>query len=140
MDVTILNAAGINFRITSDMIKEMIEKSEIKSIQDLTVHFTQETLALSGKLNIMPIKIPFEIVLRPTCAKGRSIYFTVDKFAPINAIPIKNKLLQQPPILKYEDPYLEINLDGIEALKKIPYGHIKEIGIQDQSFIVKIGF
>ncbi|UWG95421.1 hypothetical protein LPY66_10820 [Dehalobacter sp. DCM] len=140
MDLKSLDAANIQLRISSEMIKEMIANEEKKSIQELSVIFGTETITFTGKLNWKLVKIPFEIVLRLTSAKERTIYFTVEKFAPINALPIKNTLLQRPPLLKYTDPHLELNLDGIAALKNIPYGHIKDVRIQDQSFLAQIGF
>jgi hypothetical protein len=133
---------AIRFQVPAGMIKEIVERREQKNMEDLAVRFTAENLVLTGKLVKnplkIPVKIPFEIALRPVFSSGRKMYFSVDQFSPLNTEWLKRAVLRRPPWLNYLSPYLEINLEPA-LLNDIPFGQIRFIRIENQSLIVGVG-
>ena len=142
--IQVLNEFRIHFQISADMITKIIERREIKkNVENLTVRFTEDTLVLAGKLSktvfILPLKVPFKIIIRPAYASGRRVYCTVDKVSPLNAEWLKKILFKYPPWVKYADHYLEINLENLDTFNRVPFGRILSIHIEDQCFVAKIG-
>lgn len=134
-----INKIGFPIRISADLLKKTIENREINDIEDLMVRFVDDTLVIEGKSKKMLIKIPFKIILRPIYNNDLKIYFSVVKISPIDAEWLKSKILQRPPMLKYDNSNLELDIDALDVIKNIPVGKIRSIKIENQCLIARVG-
>lgn len=57
---------------------------------------------------------------------------------PLNA-SVFEKIFHKPPVVTYDERVIQIDLNAFDKVKAIPIGHIKEIAIQNEQFIVSIG-
>lgn len=125
--------------ISTEMFKKMLEHVNLKDIKQIDVFYDEETIILKGKCKKMLLWIPFHIVLRPFKSFGRVIYFTVEKLSPLNTEWLKKKIFHFPPYMKYEEPNIEIDFNGFEAVKRVPVGTIRSFEIKNQRLVVNIG-
>ncbi len=115
----------------------MVEKMP-SNMKDFKVNFLDDDLLLiKGQISKVGIPVKFSLTLKPGTVNGRIANFQIVEFKPLNAEWIKQKVLNRPPYLQYDANQVHIDLNGHPTLKKVPFGSIKSITIEEGE--MKIG-
>jgi hypothetical protein len=137
-----LEDKGLPIPITADMLLWMFrnqKNDERESIHNIDVVFKDDFIRISGLVKKLLIQIYFEIDLKPLKAEKRILCFQVLRMKPLNQGWIKGKIFNRPPFLSYEDDILKINLDGVEKVRAVRVGNIKDFEIRSGKLWVKVG-
>ncbi|MBM7690743.1 hypothetical protein JOC77_000146 [Peribacillus deserti] len=135
-----LGDRGINIPITADILKFMIQnKQPHESIHKMDVEFYESFLRFSGKAKKFLMEIKFEIDLQPLKAEKRVLFFEVKEMKPLNQDWIKSRIFNRPPLLSYIEGNMILDLNQLEAVRKVPLGSIKHFELKDDKLWVKLG-
>ncbi|SOC09147.1 hypothetical protein SAMN05880501_105186 [Ureibacillus xyleni] len=139
----VVEQKGITISITADILNNLINRYPIDSITNSKVEIEDGIVQLSGTTKIKKFglekEIDFTLFLRPINVEKRNLQLELVNMKPINIDQINKKVLQRPPILTYEKSIISIDLNGIEAVRKIPVGNVQQLDVEDNKIIVGIG-
>lgn len=133
------NEQTVRLPITAAMLQYLLEKKPIDGIEKLEVRIADGAVLIQGKTKKMLLSVPFRISLKPQRAEDRVLYFEVAAFTPANLEIVKKKVFDQPPFVSYTQGIVALDLNGLEAVKKVPVGSIKSIDIKNYKFWIELG-
>ncbi|WP_172200664.1 hypothetical protein [Saccharibacillus qingshengii] len=133
------NEQTVRLPITAAMLQYLFEKKSIAGVEKLEVGIVDGAVSIQGKAEKMLLSVPFQISLKPQRAEGRVLHFEVAAFTPANLEVVKKKVLDQPPLVSYAQGVVALDLNGLEAVKKVPLGSIKSIDIKDDKLWIGLG-
>lgn len=134
---------AVDLPLNASVFKKILERQTIEGVEDLQVKIEEGLLILEGDTKVKKFgiskNIHFTLSLKPVHAEGRALQFEVKKVKPFDFSAVHKKIFHKPPVVTYDERVIQINLNAFDKVKAIPIGHIKEIAIQDEQFIVSIG-
>lgn len=134
---------AVDLPLNASVFEKILERQSIEGVEDLQVKIEEGLLILEGDTKVKKFglskNIHFTLALKPVHAEGRALHFEVKKMKPLDFSTVHKKIFHKPPVVTYDERVIQINLNAFDKVKAIPIGHIKEIAIQDEQFIVSIG-
>ncbi|MEB7772415.1 hypothetical protein [Kurthia gibsonii] len=134
---------AVDLPLNASVFEKILERQSIEGVEDLQVKIEEGLLILEGDTKVKKFglskNIHFTLSLKPVHAEGRALHFEVKKVKPLDFSAVHKKIFHKPPVVTYDERVIQINLNAFDKVKAIPIGHIKEIAIQDEQFIVSIG-
>lgn len=129
---------GVPVPITSAILRGIFRSSKIEGVSNVDVVIDEQSIQIRGTA-VKLIPIPFSVTLVPNAADDRKMYFTVTALKPLNAEWIRAKVFNVPPILAYENDVVGFDLNGIDAIAKIPIGTIRSFKLTSNTLWVSLG-
>lgn len=134
---------AVDLPLNASVFEKILERQSIEGVEDLQVKIEEGLLILEGDTKVkkygLSKNIHFTLSLKPVHAEGRALHFEVKKMKPLDFSTVHKKIFHKPPVVTYDERVIQIDLNAFDKVKAIPIGHIKEIAIQDEQFIVSIG-
>ena len=134
---------AVDLPLNASVFEKILERQSIEGVEDLQVKIEEGLLILEGDTKVKKFgiskNIHFTLSLKPVHAEGRALHFEVKKMKPLDFSTVHKKIFHKPPVVTYDERVIQIDLNAFDKVKAIPIGHIKEIAIQDEQFIVSIG-
>lgn len=134
-----LYRASIPIPLSSKMIQTAIVQAQVEDVQKIRVRIREGHLHISGEARKWMLKLPFSLTLRPSHAHGRTIAFFIQEMNPILNEKFNQHLFNRPPYLQYENQQIFLDLNQIEAIRKIRKGSVKQMEIRGETLWIKIG-
>lgn len=134
---------AVDLPLNASVFEKILERQSIEGVEDLQVKIEEGLLILEGDTKVKKFgiskNIHFTLSLKPVHAEGRALQFELKKMKPLDFSAINKKIFDKPPVITYDERMIQMDLNAFDKVKAIPIGHIKEIAIQDEQFIVSIG-
>lgn len=132
---------GISIPVTADMLMRVLQKhvQEQDHLHTLSVSFPEDRIRFEGTIKKFWLAIPFELDVKPVKAEKRMLIFEVVHMKPLNQEWIKNKALNHPSFMVYQNQSMMLDLNEIDQIKAIPIGHIQHVEIKKGKLWIKIG-
>lgn len=134
---------AVDLLLNASVFEKILERQSIEGVEDLQVKIEEGLLILEGDTKVKKFgiskNIHFTLSLKPVHAEGRALQFELKKMKPLDFSTVHKKIFHKPPVVTYDERVIQIDLNAFDKVKAIPIGHIKEIAIQDEQFIVSIG-
>lgn len=134
---------AVDLPLNASVFEKILERQSIEGVEDLQVKIEEGLLILEGDTKVKKFgiskNIHFTLSLKPVHAEGRALQFELKKMKPLDFSTVHKKIFHKPPVVTYDERVIQIDLNAFDKVKAIPIGHIKEIAIQDEQFIVSIG-
>lgn len=134
---------AVDLPLNASVFEKILERQSIEGVEDLQVKIEEGFLILEGDTKVKKFgiskNIHFTLSLKPVHAEGRALQFELKKMKPLDFSAVHKKIFHKPPVVTYDERMIQIDLNAFDKVKAIPIGHIKEIAIQDEQFIVSIG-
>lgn len=134
---------AVDLLLNASVFEKILERQSIEGVEDLQVKIEEGLLILEGDTKVKKFglskNIHFTLTLKPVQADGRMLQFELEKMKPLDFSAINKKIFDKPPVITYDERMIQMDLNAFDKVKAIPIGHIKEIAIQDEQFIVSIG-
>ncbi len=128
------NEQTVRLPITAAMLQYLLEKKPINGIEKLEGRIADGAVLIQGKA----LSIPFRICLKSQRAEGRVLHFEVAAFTPANLEIVKKKAFDQPPFVSYASGIVALNLNGLEAVKKVLVSSINLIEIKNDKLWIDL--
>lgn len=134
---------AVDLPLNASVFEKILKRQSIEGVEDLQVKIEEGLLILEGDTKVKKFglskNIHFTLSLKPVHAEGRALQFELKKMKPLDFSTVHKKIFHKPPVVTYDERVIQIDLNAFDKVKAIPIGHIKEIAIQDEQFIVSIG-
>lgn len=134
---------AVDLPLNASVFEKILERQSIEDVENLQVKIEEGLLILEGDTKVKKFgiskNIHFTLSLKPVHAEGRALQFELKKMKPLDFSTVHKKIFHKPPVVTYDERVIQIDLNAFDKVKAIPIGHIKEIAIQDEQFIVSIG-
>lgn len=134
---------AVDLPLNASVFEKILERQSIEGVEDLQVKIEEGLLILEGDTKVKKFgiskNIHFTLSLKPVHAERRALQFELKKMKPLDFSAVHKKIFHKPPVVTYDERMIQIDLNAFDKVKAIPIGHIKEIAIQDEQFIVSIG-
>ncbi|MDQ0247491.1 hypothetical protein J2S09_005140 [Bacillus fengqiuensis] len=132
---------GISIPLTADMLMRVLQKqvNEHDRLHTLTVSFPKDIIRFEGTVKKFWLAIPFELDVKPVKAEKRTLFFEVVHMKPLNQEWIKNKVLNHPPLMIYQNRNMILSLNEIDQVRAVPIGYIQHVEIKKEKLWIKIG-
>lgn len=134
---------AVDLPLNASVFEKILERQSIEGVEDLQVKIEEGLLILEGDTKVKKFgiskNIHFTLSLKPVHAEGRALQFELKKMKPLDFSTVHKKIFHKPPVVTYDERVIQIDLNAFDKVKAIPIGHIKEIAIQNEQFIVSIG-
>lgn len=134
---------AVDLPLNASVFEKILERQSIEDVENLQVKIEEGLLILEGDTKVKKLglskNIHFTLSLKPVHAEERTLQFELKKMKPLDFGTIHKKIFHKPPVLTYDKRVIQIDLNAFDKVKAIPIGHIKEIAIHDEQFIVSIG-
>ncbi|MEB6113325.1 hypothetical protein SFB93_10180 [Kurthia gibsonii] len=134
---------AVDLLLNASVFEKILERQSIEGVEDLQVKIEEGLLILEGDTKVKKFgiskNIHFTLSLKPVHAEGRALQFELKKMKPLDFSTVHKKIFHKPPVVTYDERVIQIDLNAFDKVKAIPIGHIKEIAIQNEQFIVSIG-
>ena len=134
-----IDAVNLSIPVPANYIETLLLKSQPENISDLAVTYSDDVLVISGKTKKALFKIPFDVRLKPEHSQDRILIFSIDSVSPIDLDWVNKRIFQMPPTLSYQDRNLYVNLNGIPAVAKVPFGKITKFGMERGGLWITLG-
>ncbi|MCF8568611.1 hypothetical protein LLE49_28235 [Alicyclobacillus tolerans] len=133
-----ISQVSVPIPVTETMLQQLLQKATFEGINNVHMRFVDDSIQLTGSAKKV-ISFSFSIDLIPVSVEARKMYFTVNKLKPMNAEWVRNKVLNVAPFMSYDNKLVCIDLDGFEAISKIPVGSIRSFKIENSVLWVSVG-
>lgn len=134
---------AVDLPLNASVFEKILERQSIEDVENLQVKIEEGLLILEGDTKVkkygLSKNIHFTLSLKPVHAEGRALQFELKKMKPLDFSTVHKKIFHKPPVVTYDERVIQIDLNAFDKVKAIPIGHIKEIAIQNEQFIVSIG-
>lgn len=134
---------AVDLPLNASVFEKILERQSIEGVEDLQVKIEEGLLILEEDTKVKKFgiskNIHFTLSLKPVHAEGRALQFELKKMKPLDFSTVHKKIFHKPPVVTYDERVIQIDLNAFDKVKAIPIGHIKEIAIQNEQFIVSIG-
>ena len=134
---------AITVPISASIFNTLIEKYPIEAINNASVAIQDGLLVVSGTTSVKKLgfkkELDFTISLKPVSANNRTLELELVSLKPLDFNKINQKLLQRPPVITYNNRLLSIDLNAIDAVKKVPFGQIKNFTVEESELLVTLG-
>lgn len=134
---------AIDIPLNANVFQKILERQTVEGVENLQIKIEEGLLVVEGDTKVKKFglskNIHFTLALKPVQADGRMLQFELEKMKPLDFSAVHKKIFHKPPVVTYDERMIQIDLNVFDKVKAIPIGHIKEIAIQDEQFIVSIG-
>ncbi|HWO95994.1 MAG TPA: hypothetical protein VNM45_06625 [Bacillus sp. (in: firmicutes)] len=132
---------GITVPLTADMLMRVLQKqvNEHNHLHTLTVSFPEDQIRFEGTIKKFWLEIPFELEVKPIMTEKRTLFFEIIHMKPLNQEWLKNKVLNKPPFMIYQNKNMILDLNEIDQVRAVPIGHIQHVEIKNKKLWIKIG-
>ncbi|MFC7371090.1 hypothetical protein ACFQPF_05325 [Fictibacillus iocasae] len=129
--------------VTIPVSNEMLSfiKPKVEGISNAKVSIDQ-VLILTGTYTVEKLfikkDISFQIRLKPKSSEGRMVLFDIDSIKPFN-LDIINDYVMNNKYMTYSKNVLSVDLNAIDAVRKVPVGQIRDVQIVNDRLMITMG-
>ncbi|MER2107154.1 MAG: hypothetical protein ABS949_09460 [Solibacillus sp.] len=134
---------AVTIPISASTLNSILENYQLEAINEANVAIQDGLIIVTGTTSIkkwgFEKELNFTLNLKPVSAEKRTLQLELVSLKPVDFNKINNKLLQRPPVITYENRLINVDLNAIEVVKKIPIGNIKSFAVEDGKLLVSVG-
>lgn len=134
---------AITVPIGASALNSVLQKYPVEAIDEATIKIEDGIVFVSGTTQIKKFgfakELNFELQLKPVSAENRTLQFELVDLKPVDFNQINKRILQRPPVLTYNDRTINVDLNAIDIVSKIPIGNIKNFEAREDKIYVSIG-
>jgi len=104
----------VRISLPADKIQDAALRRGAEHLTDLKVWYENDRIMIDGNMDKV-VSLHFQLALRPAAVSGRTVTFEADGST------------------------LEVDLNEIERIKKVPLAKIHDFKVEDGKFIIKVG-
>lgn len=134
---------AVTIPISAAALNGILNNYKLEAIENAQVAIKDGLIIVTGTTNVKKFgfskELDFTLNLKPVNVENRTLQLELVSLKPLDFNKINQKLLQRPPVITYENRLINVDLNAIEIVKKIPIGNIKSFTMEDEKILVTVG-